>query len=348
MYEAELCQEGHLCGIRTTRTVMLNNPCPAGYYTGPGASALEDAYLCPAARFCSKGTSESKVSQAECLPGFYCPLGTAASLTVDGEFGEGIHMVPRAILIGRIAAKLERERAWIASVDAGAARRGLDGLRDELAWHEAREGEDRDEARLERLATAIRADEWALERWERTVAAVEERARYLKEINITVTCRADEGLPRELVDRYFQDGANLRCPNGTVSSRGSACLGECRKPPASTRPISILDPLDRRARSKGAVRDDEKEADRAADAGEEESASQRRLQDSGGGAGGSSEDKEEWTERWDTLQAFTLQPLESARVSLDFRDVPPGFEYNEHYAIVVLGSSDYVDATPGG
>jgi hypothetical protein len=28
--------------------------------------------------------------------------------------------------------------------------------------------------------------------------------------------------------------------------------------------------------------------------------------------------------------------------------VPPGFEYNAHYAIVILGSSEYVDATPGG
>jgi hypothetical protein len=29
-------------------------------------------------------------------------------------------------------------------------------------------------------------------------------------------------------------------------------------------------------------------------------------------------------------------------VTLDLRDVPPGFEYNEHYAIVVLGTSKYV------
>lgn len=61
MYEAEPCQEGYMCSVRTTRTVMLTNPCPPGYYTSNGASALEDAYLCPAARYCSKGTSESKV-----------------------------------------------------------------------------------------------------------------------------------------------------------------------------------------------------------------------------------------------------------------------------------------------
>ena len=46
---------------------------------------------------------------------------------------------------------------------------------------------------------------------------------------------------------------------------------------------------------------------------------------------------EDWSARWDTLPVFVLRPLETARVTLDFRDVPPGFEYNEHYAIVVLG-----------
>ena len=91
MWDAEPCQEGQLCLTRTTPTVMLNNPCPAGHYTAPGASALEDAYLCPAGRYCAQGTGVSKVSQAECLPGYYCPLGTAASLTVDGAFGEGVH-----------------------------------------------------------------------------------------------------------------------------------------------------------------------------------------------------------------------------------------------------------------
>ena len=47
-----------------------------------------------------------------------------------------------------------------------------------------------------------------------------------------------------------------------------------------------------------------------------------------------------WADRFDTPRMFKLQPLETARVSLDFRDIPPGFEYNEHYAIVVLGRAD--------
>jgi hypothetical protein len=43
------------------------------------------------------------------------------------------------------------------------------------------------------------------------------------------------------------------------------------------------------------------------------------------------------------LPTYILRPLETARVTLDFRDVPPGFEYNEHYAIVVLGKASIQD-----
>lgn len=102
MKEAVPCEEGYLCGARTTRTVMLANPCPAGYYSGLGASSLEDAYLCPASRYCARGTSASKVGAAECLPSFFCPFGTAASLRPDGTFGDDIRMVPRSILVALI------------------------------------------------------------------------------------------------------------------------------------------------------------------------------------------------------------------------------------------------------
>jgi hypothetical protein len=61
MEEAIPCEEGYLCGERTTRTVMLSNPCPAGYYSASGASSLVDAYLCPASKYCARGSSASKV-----------------------------------------------------------------------------------------------------------------------------------------------------------------------------------------------------------------------------------------------------------------------------------------------
>jgi hypothetical protein len=57
MKNAKLCEEGYLCGARTTRTVMLTNPTPGGYYTAAGAGSLEDAFLCPARRYCARGTS---------------------------------------------------------------------------------------------------------------------------------------------------------------------------------------------------------------------------------------------------------------------------------------------------
>ena len=72
------------------------------------------------------------------MPGYFCPLGTAASLTVDGEFGDGIHMVPRAILIERIAALLERNRAWLATFDADAASAEYASLQAQLAREEAK------------------------------------------------------------------------------------------------------------------------------------------------------------------------------------------------------------------
>lgn len=106
MYNATPCEEGFICGLRTTVTVMRTTPAPEGYYTKPGAAAVEWAYLCPAERYCAQGTSDTKQKQSQCLNGFYCPLGTAATLQLDGTFAPGIHMVPREPHIERIKALL--------------------------------------------------------------------------------------------------------------------------------------------------------------------------------------------------------------------------------------------------
>ena len=47
-----------------------------------------------------------------------------------------------------------------------------------------------------------------------------------------------------------------------------------------------------------------------------------------------------WASRWDELPVHVLRPLETAQITLDFRDVPSGFNYNEHYAIIILGRAD--------
>lgn len=56
------------------------------------------------------------------------------------------------------------------------------------------------------------------------------------------------------------------------------------------------------------------------------------------------EEEDEWAPRWDGLPAYTLRPLETARITLDLRDVPPGFEYNEHYAIIILGRANSTES----
>jgi hypothetical protein len=68
---------------------------------------------------------------------------------------------------------------------------------------------------------------------------------------------------------------------------------------------------------------------------EEEEEGERRLEE---------EEGDEWAPRWDGLPAYTLRPLETARITLDLRDVPAGFEYNEHYAIIILGRANATES----
>ena len=53
------------------------------------------------------------------------------------------------------------------------------------------------------MTAARKAQEWDIERWDRTALATEERVKYLKNISISESCEKDKGLPTELVDLYF-------------------------------------------------------------------------------------------------------------------------------------------------
>jgi hypothetical protein len=53
----------------------------------------------------------------------------------------------------------------------------------------------------------------------------------------------NEAIPRELVQGYYQNGQNLKCPNGTTSARGSQCIGLCLRPATQMTAISIMDPI---------------------------------------------------------------------------------------------------------
>jgi len=67
-----------------------------------------------------------------------------------------------------------------------------------------------------------------------------------------------------------------------------------------------------------------------------------------GGTGEEMNDSEvDWTPRWDKPPAFKLQPLATATLTLDFRGVPAGFEYNEHYGIILLGLADEAPIASG-
>jgi hypothetical protein len=61
MLEAIPCEPGHTCGPRTTRTVMITTPTPAGYSTRAGARGLKDADLCESRHYCQAGTADAAV-----------------------------------------------------------------------------------------------------------------------------------------------------------------------------------------------------------------------------------------------------------------------------------------------
>jgi len=238
-------------------------------------------------------------------------------------------MVPRSILVGLIEALLVKNAKLQEDFGVEGRRAALGELEDAFAAERAKDEEEQSPAKLERYQARIVAAEWAIEAWENRTLHTAARAEYLR-VNLTLgACEEDAGLPAELVSKYFQDGAMLRCPSGTSSERGSWCLGQCTKPRSSMRPISILDPLDKRDLGVEGGRES------LAEQPEEEEEGGRRLEE---------EEADEWAPRWDGLPAYTLRPLETARITLDLRDVPAGFEYNEHYAIVILGRANATES----
>ena len=151
-----------------------------------------------------------------------------------------------------------------------------------------------------------------------------ERENYLAEISELKICENDLGLPRELIDMYFQGGKMLKCPIGTSSPRASWCLGQCEKPRAAAQPISILNPIS---------------DDAAKSLGLKTTSETRKLQLT------DEEEKERmkvWNPVFDEIPVIKLKPFEIAKVTMDFRDLPQGFDYNSHYAIVILGRSDEI------
>ena len=119
--------------------------------------------------------------------------------------------------------------------------------------------------RRDNLTNRAAFEAWQLAHYERLVDRTDGRRAYLQEISGAShgddQCPANRALPEDLVREYFQDGAQLKCPEGTISRAGAQCLGECRKPEAQREPISILDPVDAGSLSEAARRFDENDFD---------------------------------------------------------------------------------------
>ena len=74
--ECTLCTAGKFCtGSNTANGIQSEQDCPAGEYSGPGASAC---LPCQAGHFCDGGTSKEKMLNVSntCPAGRFCPVGS--------------------------------------------------------------------------------------------------------------------------------------------------------------------------------------------------------------------------------------------------------------------------------
>lgn len=251
MYDSVPCEQGYICDIGTTLTVMKNSPVPEGYFTRMGAKYHSYADLCPPGRYCEQGTSDRKQRNSFCLSNYYCPRGTSAKLGLDGNYVGRVYMVPRE-------PHIERLKELISD--------SLDDLRVSryekmMALNETRTAQyekymrrkKRNEQRELQYYYAMLRQSWELKSWIELNATISERIQYLNFLQQPEICDQDKQLPAKLIELYFRNGKQLKCPFGTVSGRSSWCVGQCVKDPESTRPITIVDPFDHESLSEDLV-----------------------------------------------------------------------------------------------
>ena len=126
-------------------------------------------------------------------------------------------------------------------------------------------------------------------------------------------CATDSPLPSYLIETYINGGRQLRWPQGTTSSRGAHCISNCTIPSVST-VVASYNPINGSETSDGVVN------------GFGESSSNRRL----------NEDDSFFND----LYKYQLKPLHSAKIKIDFRDFPEGFNYDEHFKIDIRDGSN--------
>jgi len=81
------CPEGYVCSnYGTTSFTMFSIPCPEGYYWGTRTAVPADYNFCDRGLYCPSASTSTGRTQNKCLTGYFCPLGTAATLNSLGTF----------------------------------------------------------------------------------------------------------------------------------------------------------------------------------------------------------------------------------------------------------------------
>ncbi|DBA03616.1 TPA: hypothetical protein N0F65_006795 [Lagenidium giganteum] len=72
------CASGYVCGEGTNRRAQFSHVCPAGHYCY-SATTIQDQYtsVCQAGNICLRGTTDQAKSKNKCPDGKFCPTGTA-------------------------------------------------------------------------------------------------------------------------------------------------------------------------------------------------------------------------------------------------------------------------------
>ena len=125
-------------------------------------------------------------------------------------------------------------------------------------------------------------------------------------------CTEDASLPQELIDLYIQNGTQLVCPEGTTSSRGAWCLGQCRST-STSEIVDVFNPVNGSSTIDGEYNI----------AGEDTEYTERRMLNTN-----------------DALDVdpyeYFLDPLYSATIYIDFTELPAGFTYNQHFRVGII------------
>jgi hypothetical protein len=134
------------------------------------------------------------------------------------------------------------------------------------------------------------------------------------------SCDDDAALPKELIDLYIANGTQLKCPIGTTSARGSWCLGQWQST-STTEIVDVFNPVNGSSTIDGEININ----------GEDTDFTGRMLA----------------TDPLNVpLYEYTLESLYTAKVYMDFSELPDSFTYNEHFRVAVIDQDEIELALP--